>query len=29
MVGTSGGGFDLMTEGLSMAGVAEIPIVVY
>lgn len=29
MVGTSGGGFDLMTEGLSMAGMAEIPIVVY
>jgi 2-oxoglutarate ferredoxin oxidoreductase subunit alpha len=29
MVGTSGGGFDLMGEGLSMAGVAEIPIVVY
>jgi len=29
MVGTSGGGFDLMTEGLSMAGQAEIPIVIY
>lgn len=29
MVGTSGGGFDLMTEGLSMAGIAEIPVVVY
>jgi len=29
MVGTSGGGFDLMTEGLSMAGQAEIPIVCY
>jgi 2-oxoglutarate ferredoxin oxidoreductase subunit alpha len=29
MVGSSGGGFDLMTEGLSMAGMAEIPIVVY
>jgi 2-oxoglutarate ferredoxin oxidoreductase subunit alpha len=29
MVGTSGGGFDLMTEALSMAGMAEIPIVVY
>ncbi len=29
MVGSSGGGFDLMTEGLSMAGQAEIPIVVY
>jgi len=29
MVGSSGGGFDLMTEGLSMAGMAEIPIVAY
>ena len=29
MVGTSGGGFDLMTEALSMTGIAEIPIVVY
>ena len=29
MVGTSGGGFDLMTEGLSMAGMAEIPLVIY
>ncbi len=29
MCGTSGGGFDLMTEGLSMAGQAEIPIVIY
>jgi len=29
MVGTSGGGFDLMTEALSMAGMAEIPIVIY
>jgi 2-oxoglutarate ferredoxin oxidoreductase subunit alpha len=29
MVGTSGGGFDLMTEGLSMTGIAEIPVVVY
>ena len=29
MVGTSGGGFDLMTEGFSMSGMAEIPIVVY
>jgi len=27
--GTSGGGFDLMTEALSLAGQAEIPIVVY
>lgn len=29
MTGTSGGGFDLMTEALSMAGIAEIPVVVY
>jgi len=29
MVGTSGGGFDLMTEALSMTGVAEIPLVAY
>jgi 2-oxoglutarate ferredoxin oxidoreductase subunit alpha len=29
MVGTSGGGFDLMTEGLSMAGQAKIPLVIY
>jgi 2-oxoglutarate ferredoxin oxidoreductase subunit alpha len=29
MVGTSGGGFDLMTEALSMTGIAEIPIVIY
>ncbi len=29
MVGTSGGGFDLMSEALSMAGIAEIPIVAY
>ena len=29
MVGTSGGGFDLMTEGISMAGIAEVPLVVY
>ena len=29
MTGTSGGGFDLMTEGLSFAGQAEIPIVIY
>jgi 2-oxoglutarate ferredoxin oxidoreductase subunit alpha len=27
-VGTSGGGFCLMTEGLSMAGMAELPVVV-
>ena len=29
MIGTSGGGFDLMTESLSMAGQAEITLVVY
>jgi len=29
MVGTSGGGFDLMTETLSMTGIAEIPLVFY
>jgi len=29
MIGTSGGGFDLMTEAFSMAGMAEIPIVCY
>jgi len=29
MVGTSGGGFDLMTESLSLTGMAEIPLVVY
>ena len=29
MIGTSGGGFDLMTEALSEAGMAEIPIVCY
>ncbi len=29
MVGTSGGGFDLMTEGLSLQGMSEIPLVVY
>jgi 2-oxoglutarate ferredoxin oxidoreductase subunit alpha len=28
-VGTSGGGFDLMTEGLSFQGMAEVPLVVY
>ena len=28
-VGTSGGGFALMTEALSFAGIAEIPLVVY
>lgn len=29
MVGTSGGGFDLMTEGLSFSAMAEIPMVFY
>lgn len=29
MVGTSGGGFDLMTEGLSLTGIGEIPLVFY
>jgi 2-oxoglutarate ferredoxin oxidoreductase subunit alpha len=29
MIGTSGGGFDLMTESLSMQGVCEIPLIVY
>ncbi len=29
MVGTSGGGFDLMTEGLSLCGGAEVPLVFY
>ena len=29
MIGTSGGGFDLMTEALSFSGQSEIPIVVY
>jgi len=29
MVGTSGGGYDLMTEGLSFQGQTEIPLVVY
>jgi 2-oxoglutarate ferredoxin oxidoreductase subunit alpha len=29
MVGTSGGGFDLMTESLSLSGMAEIPVVIY
>ena len=29
MVGTSGGGFDLMTEGLSLCGMAEVPLVFY
>lgn len=29
MIGTSGGGFDLMTEALSFSGMAEIPLVAY
>ena len=29
MVGTSGGGFDLMTESISLAGMAEVPLVIY
>ena len=29
MVGTSGGGFDLMAESLSLAGMAEVPMVIY
>ena len=29
MVGTSGGGFALMTEALSLAGMAELPLVIY
>ena len=29
MIGTSGGGFDLMTESLSLAGMAEVPLVIY
>lgn len=29
MIGTSGGGFDLMTEALSLQGQSEIPLVVY
>lgn len=29
MTGTSGGGFDLMTEALSEAGQAEVPLVIY
>ena len=29
MTGTSGGGFDLMTEALSLSGQAEIPLVIY
>ena len=29
MIGTSGGGFDLMTEALSLIGMAEVPLVIY
>ena len=29
MIGTSGGGFDLMSEGLSLQGISEIPLTVY
>ena len=29
MCGTSGGGFALMTEGISLAGQAEVPVVIY
>jgi 2-oxoglutarate ferredoxin oxidoreductase subunit alpha len=29
MIGTAGGGFDLMTEALSLTGMAEIPLVAY
>src|SRR3989344_1790751 len=29
MIGTAGGGYDLMTEALSMSGMAELPLVVY
>ncbi len=29
MIGTSGGGYDLMTEALSFQGISEIPLVVY
>jgi 2-oxoglutarate/2-oxoacid ferredoxin oxidoreductase subunit alpha len=29
MVGTSGGGFDLMSEGLSLQGISEVPLTVY
>jgi 2-oxoglutarate/2-oxoacid ferredoxin oxidoreductase subunit alpha len=29
MIGTSGGGFDLMSEGLSLQGITEIPLVTY
>ncbi len=29
MIGTSGGGYDLMTEGISFQGMSELPLVVY
>jgi len=29
MIGTSGGGFDLMSEGLSLQGITELPLVTY
>lgn len=29
MIGSSGGGYDLMTEGLSLQGMSEVPLVVY
>ncbi|MBS3074981.1 2-oxoacid:acceptor oxidoreductase family protein [Candidatus Pacearchaeota archaeon] len=29
MIGSSGGGYDLMTEALSMQGISEIPLIVY
>jgi 2-oxoglutarate/2-oxoacid ferredoxin oxidoreductase subunit alpha len=29
MIGTSGGGYDLMTEALSLQGISEVPLVVY
>lgn len=29
MIGTSGGGFDLMTEALSLTGIVEVPLVIY
>ena len=29
MIGTSGGGFDLMTESLSLVGISETPLVIY
>ncbi len=29
MVSTSGGGFDLMTEGISLAGICEVPLVIF